>query len=117
MSYCKIDVDVVHAEIKRLKGRIAELQDILLTTALWHIKAKTSCASLATAMGWKLHNSEPNKMKALRCIDDLKRATRIKRTKTGHWKGTKKGAQTLANDPEKPVANGKPVLSAVVTRS
>jgi single-stranded DNA-binding protein len=36
---------------------------------------------LATAMGWKLHGGEPNKMKAHRCVGSLKAAKLIKETR------------------------------------
>jgi hypothetical protein len=37
-----------------------------------------SLATLAIAMKWKLHGGEPNKMKAKRCVDSLKKAKLIK---------------------------------------
>jgi hypothetical protein len=46
--------------------------------------------SVARAMDWKLHGGEPNKMRAKRCIDNLKKHKLIKETRTGNFRVIKK---------------------------
>ena len=48
-------------------------------------------ANIATAMGWKLFNGDPNRMKAGRCIKALVKAKLIKVTRAGHYKLTPEG--------------------------
>jgi hypothetical protein len=57
-------------------------------------------SSLATAMGWKLHGGEPNKMKAHRCVGSLKAAKLIKETRVGRYKLTPVGKKVLAGEKE-----------------
>ena len=57
-----------------------------------------TCASLATAMGWKLYSGEPNKMKAKRCVDALKRAKLVKETRAGRWQVTPEGKKILKGE-------------------
>ena len=62
--------------------------------------AAASQASIATAMGWKLYNGEPNKMKAGRCIKALVKAKLIKMTRVGRYKLTPEGEKVLKGEPE-----------------
>jgi hypothetical protein len=64
---------------------------------LRQIKANpaASYASLATAVGWQLHSGEPNKMRAKRCVNNLKRAKLIKETRAGRWQITTEGEKVL----------------------
>jgi hypothetical protein len=55
-------------------------------------------AKLAQAMGWKLFSGEPNKMRAKRCVDALKRAKLIKETRTGRWQLTPEGTKALGDE-------------------
>jgi len=55
-------------------------------------------AKLAQAMGWKLFSGEPNKMRAKRCVDALKRAKLIKETRTGRWQLTPEGSKVLKGE-------------------
>jgi hypothetical protein len=57
-----------------------------------------SLAAIATAMGWKLHNGQPNKMKASRCIKELIKAKLIKKTRAGRYKLTPDGEKELNED-------------------
>ena len=45
--------------------------------------SKVTTAGLAMKMGWKLHNGEPNKMKASRCVKGLLKHKLIKETRSG----------------------------------
>jgi hypothetical protein len=49
-------------------------------------------------MAWKLYSGDPNKMKALRCINALKRAKLIKETRTGRWQVTPEGVKALKGE-------------------
>jgi hypothetical protein len=49
-------------------------------------------------MAWKLYSGEPNKVKAKRCVDSLKRAKLIKETRAGRRILTKEGKKALAGD-------------------
>jgi hypothetical protein len=101
---------VTHEELKDSKGRLIPTvicewisegakeeiraqrtadQDHIL--ALIDADPKASLATLATKMGWKLHNGEPNKMKASRMIDDLERHKLIMVTRAGNYRLTDKG--------------------------
>jgi hypothetical protein len=51
-------------------------------------------ATLATAMEWKLHSGEPNKMRALRTLEKLQKAKLIKETR-GRYKLTPEGKKAL----------------------
>jgi hypothetical protein len=57
-----------------------------------------TCASIATGMGWKLYSGEPNKMKAKRCVDALKRAKLVKETRAGRWQVTPEGKKILKGE-------------------
>jgi Mn-dependent DtxR family transcriptional regulator len=46
-------------------------------------------------MGWKLHNGEPNKMKASRCIKDLQTHKLVNETSAGNYVLTDKGRKPL----------------------
>lgn len=59
-----------------------------------------SQASIATALGWKLYNGEPNKMKAGRCIKALVKAKLIKLTRAGRHRLTPEGEKVLKGEPE-----------------
>jgi AAA domain len=56
---------------------------------------KATLAGIATKMGWKLHNGEPNKMKASRCIKALLKAKLIKETRRGNCVLTDDGKEAL----------------------
>jgi hypothetical protein len=62
--------------------------------------AKASQATIATALGWKLYNGEPNKMKAGRCAKTLIKAKLIKVTRAGHHKLTPEGQKVLKGERE-----------------
>ena len=64
-------------------------QDAIL--ALIDGDPKASLSMLATKMGWKLHNGEPNKMKASRCIKDLQTHKLVSETRAGNYVLTDKG--------------------------
>jgi hypothetical protein len=55
-------------------------------------------AKLATAMGWKLHGGDPNKMRAKRCVDALKRAKLIKEARSGGWQVIKKYSKSKTEE-------------------
>jgi hypothetical protein len=61
--------------------------------------AVASTAAIATAMGWKLHNGEPNKMKAHRIIKAIIKAKLIKLTR-GRYKLTPEGKKVLNDEAE-----------------
>jgi DNA-binding IclR family transcriptional regulator len=48
-------------------------------------------AKIARAMNWKMHDGDPNKMRAKRCVDALKRAKLVRETRTGRWQLTPEG--------------------------
>jgi AAA domain/Bifunctional DNA primase/polymerase, N-terminal len=56
--------------------------------------------TVATAMGWKLYNGQPNKMKAGRCIKALVKAKLIKMTRAGRYKLTPEGEKALNDEEE-----------------
>jgi hypothetical protein len=101
----------VRAELRRLEEREAELrialqlEHIPLAAVLRYIRENpaVSCASLAIAMEWKLRNSEPNRMKALRCINALNCVCLIKRVKNRRWRVTPEGAEALSGNDQKSV--------------
>ena len=62
--------------------------------------AAASQASIATALGWKLYNGEPNKMKAGRCIKALVKAKLVKLTRAGRHRLTPEGEKVLKGEPE-----------------
>jgi hypothetical protein len=53
---------------------------------------------LAQAMNWKLHDGGPNKMKAKRRVDALKRAKLVKETRAGRYVPTPEGKKSLAGE-------------------
>ena len=58
--------------------------------------SKATQPSIATKMDWKLHNGEPNKMKAGRCIKALLKHKLIKETRRGNYVLTDDGQKALA---------------------
>jgi hypothetical protein len=56
--------------------------------------------TLAVAMGWKLHNGDPYKMKAKRLIDKLMKTKLIKENRTGGYKITSQGTKALKGETE-----------------
>jgi predicted transcriptional regulator len=68
--------------------------------ALVEADPAASYSSLAIKMGWKLYSGEPNKMRAKRCVDNLKRAKLIKETRAGHYQLTPEGKKALKGEPE-----------------
>jgi hypothetical protein len=66
--------------------------------ALIDADPKASLNKLAQAMGWKLYSGEPNKAKAQRCVNNLKRAKLINETRNGTRILTKEGKKTLEGD-------------------
>jgi hypothetical protein len=56
--------------------------------------------TLAVAMGWKLHNGDPYKMKAKRLIDKLMKTKLIKENRTGGYKITSQGTKALKGEIE-----------------
>jgi hypothetical protein len=58
----------------------------------------TSYRTIATAMGWKLHSGEPNKTKAERCVNNLKRGKLLTDTRSGRWKITPEGTKALKGE-------------------
>jgi hypothetical protein len=59
-----------------------------------------SLSSIATKMGWRLHSGEPNKMKAKRCVGNLKGAKFVKETRTGRHQITEAGKKALSGKDE-----------------
>jgi hypothetical protein len=57
--------------------------------------ARVTQSAIASAMGWKLHSGEANKVKAGRCIAALKDSKLIKETRTGRYKLTPEGEKVL----------------------
>jgi hypothetical protein len=58
----------------------------------------SSQASIAAALGWKLYNGEPNKMKASRCLRELIKAKLIGLTRAGRYKLTSEGEAVLKGE-------------------
>ena len=87
---------------EQAKEEIAEAahQDEDAVLAFISTNAAASQASVATALGWKLYNSEPNKMKAGRCIKALVKAKLIKLTRVGRYRLTPEGEKVLKGEPE-----------------
>ena len=56
---------------------------------------KATQPSIAIKMGWMLHNGEPNKMKAGRCIKALLKDKLIKETRRGNYVLTDEGKKAL----------------------
>jgi predicted transcriptional regulator len=71
-------------------------EDTVLT--LISTNPAATLAAIATAMGWKLFNGQPNKMKAGRCIKELIKAKLIKKTRAGRYKLTSEGKKELNDD-------------------
>jgi len=57
-------------------------------------------SSLARKQGWTLYSGSPNKMKAKRCIGNLKRAKLIQETRAGRYQLTPAGKWVLNGDDE-----------------
>jgi hypothetical protein len=64
------------------------------------VNPSLTLSTLATAMGWKLHSGEPNKMRAKRIVDELKRLKLIKETRAGRYKITSDGTKVLCGETE-----------------
>jgi hypothetical protein len=64
------------------------------------VNPSLTLSTLATAMGWKLHSGEPNKMKASRIVKELLRLKYIKETRTGRYKITPEGMKVLNGETE-----------------
>jgi hypothetical protein len=62
--------------------------------------AKVSQASVATAMGWKLHSGDPNKMKAGRIIKTLVKDKLLKEARRGRYALTEEGKKALKGEAE-----------------
>jgi AAA domain-containing protein len=60
--------------------------------------AKASQANIATTMGWKYQNGEPNKAKARRHIKTLTKDKLIKETRAGHYVLTDEGKKVLKGE-------------------
>jgi AAA domain len=56
---------------------------------------KATQPSIATKMDWKLHNGEPNKMRAGRCIKALLKHKLIKETRRGNYALTDEGERAV----------------------
>ena len=82
------------------KERIRDQKERDENAVLKHLadNPKASQASIATAMGWKYFNGEPNKSKAGRCIKDLIKQKLIKETRAGRYKVTSEGLSALRNE-------------------
>lgn len=87
---CEWISDNVKEEITAQRGRD---EDQIL--AFIQADPKATQVSLAIKMGWKLHSGDPNKMKAKRCVDGLKRDKLIQTTRRGYHKLTKAGEKAL----------------------
>jgi hypothetical protein len=61
---------------------------------------KVSQASVATAMGWKLHNGDPNKMRAGRIIKTLVKDKLLKEGRRGRYALTEEGKKALKGEAE-----------------
>ncbi len=70
-----------------------EENDIL---RLIHDNPTASLSALATMMGWKLHGGDPNKMRAKRRVDALKRDRLVEETRGGGMSVTEKGKKAMA---------------------
>jgi hypothetical protein len=71
-------------------------------------------ATIATYMGWHLHNGDPNKMKVGRFLKSLIQAKLIKATRAGRWCLTDEGLKVLKGetDDKKPVTAKTRKMSA-----
>jgi hypothetical protein len=78
--------DTAKEEIAKQK-----LKDEDQLLALIEADSKATLTSLATKMDWKLHSGEPNKMKAKRAIEAMKRAKLINETRAGNYRLTEDG--------------------------
>ncbi|HEX9320491.1 MAG TPA: AAA family ATPase [Xanthobacteraceae bacterium] len=58
---------------------------------------KVTQAKIATKMGWTLHNGEPNKVRAGRCIAALEKDKLVKKSRAGRYKLTPEGKKALTN--------------------
>jgi len=87
---------------EQAREEIAEAgrQDENAILALIEDDPRASFNRLAQKAGWKLYSGEPNKMKAKRCVDSLKRAKLIKETRAGRRVLTKEGKKALEGDDE-----------------
>jgi hypothetical protein len=57
-----------------------------------------SLAKLAQAMGWKLHDGGPNKMRAKRCVDALKKDKLVTELRNGRYGLTDAGKKVLGGE-------------------
>ena len=58
---------------------------------------KSTQVTIATKMEWKLHNGDPNKMRAGRCVKGLLKHKLIKETRRGNYILTAEGKAALSN--------------------
>jgi hypothetical protein len=63
-----------------------------------NLDPKISNPNIATAMGWKLHNGEPDRKKAQRCVKILIKDKLIKETRTGRYQITPEGKKALKGE-------------------
>lgn len=54
-------------------------------------KPSASYSDIAKAMGWTLLSGKPHKTKAVRCVQELKKAKLVKQTRRGTWELTAEG--------------------------
>jgi hypothetical protein len=65
------------------------------------LNPKASLSSIATAMQWKLHNGEPNKVRVGRIIKVLEKAKLVTTSRAGRYQLTDKGKKALKGETEK----------------
>jgi hypothetical protein len=83
---------------EEIAARAVSDQDQLL--AFIDADPKASQATLATKLGWKLHNGDPHKVKVGRCITRLKDLKLITETRQGNYRLTEKGKSALRGEDE-----------------
>jgi AAA domain len=75
-------------------GRKAEDEILALIDA----NPAATLGKLAQAMNWKLHDGGPNKMRAKRSVDTLKRTKLVEETRSGRYVLTPKGKKELGGE-------------------
>jgi hypothetical protein len=90
---CEFISDQVKEEIA--KAKVVDENGVL---ELISQNPKISLASIATAMNWKLYSGDPNKMKAKRCVEALKKAKFVKETRGGLLEITAEGKKALKGE-------------------
>jgi AAA domain len=105
---------ITHPDLKDSKGRLiptcmaefiseaarediakAKIADETKVLELINFNPALTFAGIAVAMNWKLHNGEPNKMRAKRCVDSVKKDKLVKATRSGRWQITSEGKKAL----------------------